>query len=119
MGDVCDSVGKLPASSPRPGSASLHITPSSERVVEGREGYRWRHQSELEVVVEENPPLGEHDSSGVARFLALSRFKIFLTRDVLFFSRRSGENARWANRGITPNILPQESPLLRWRFREG
>jgi len=54
-------------------------------VVEGREGYRWRHQSELEVVVEENPPLGEHDSSSVARFLALSRFKIFLTRDVLLF----------------------------------
>ena len=87
MGDVCDSssVGRLPASSPRPGSASLHITPDPKREVEGREGYRWRHQSELEVVIEENPPLGEHDSSGVARFLALSRFKIFLTRDVLLF----------------------------------
>ena len=86
MGDVCDSssVGKLPASSPRSGSASLHITPDSKREIEGREGYRWRYQSELEVVIEENP-LGEHDSSGVARFLALSRFKIFLTRDVLFF----------------------------------
>ena len=85
MGDVCDSssVGKLPASSPRSGSASLRITPESRREVEGREGYRRRHYSELEVVVEEKPPLRKRDASGVAKFLALSRFSIFLTRNVI------------------------------------